>query len=86
MKRAVFLLTAVLLTAACTREQIDPAGERLLPGQRIVTLGVSARYVLDNNFTMRLFYDRVVNSPFVSSSYRTSNSSFGFSLQFMLAN
>lgn len=42
MKRAVFLLTAVLLTAACTREQIDPAGERLLPGQRIVTLQASA--------------------------------------------
>ena len=53
-------------------------------GQRVVTLGMAARYVMNQNLTMRVFYDRVVNDPFVSSSYRTSNSSFGFSLQFLL--
>lgn len=53
-------------------------------GQRVVTLGLSARYVINNNFTIRTFYDRVVNDPFVSSSYKTTNSSLGFSLQFAL--
>ena len=41
-KIAFFLAAAVLTAAACTREMTDPAMDKLLPGQRIVTFNASA--------------------------------------------
>jgi len=53
-------------------------------GQRVATLKLSAEYVLNNNFTLSAFYDRMVNDPFVSTAYKTSNATFGFSLRFSM--
>ena len=39
---------------------------------------------ISDQVTIRLFFDRVVNSPKVSRSYRTTNTSFGFSVRFEL--
>ena len=54
-------------------------------GQRNVVIGFSADYSLSNRFNVRLFFDRNVNEPKISRSYPTSNTNFGFSFTFTLA-
>jgi cell surface protein SprA len=53
-------------------------------GQKVLTLKFSADYMLSDKFNIRMFYDRIVNTPFVSLSYPTANTNFGFSLRFSL--
>jgi cell surface protein SprA len=53
-------------------------------GQRVVTLGATADYVLSDKFNLQVFYDRTVNNPFVATTFPTSNTNFGFSLKFTL--
>jgi cell surface protein SprA len=53
-------------------------------GQETIVIGVSADYQLSDRLTIRLFYDRNSTEPFISRSYPTSNTSFGFSLRFTL--
>lgn len=54
-------------------------------GQRIVSIKTTADYVLSDRFNLSLFFERVVNNPFVASSYPTANTNFGFSIRFTLA-
>jgi len=54
-------------------------------GQKNLAIKVNADYNLDK-VTLRLFYERTVNTPHVSSSPATKNSYMGFSLRFNLAN
>ena len=53
-------------------------------GQTIISVNLSADYVISNRFDVRLFFDRVINKPIVALSYPTTNTSFGFSLRFTL--
>jgi cell surface protein SprA len=57
----------------------------LTSGQKINTLKFTADYVLSDRFNMQLFYDRAVNTPYISTTYPTSNSNFGVSFRFSLA-
>ena len=59
--------------------------DKMTSGQRAVTLKLSAEYVLSSRFSLKLFYDQNINRPFVSNSYDTSNTKFGFNLRFTLA-
>jgi cell surface protein SprA len=61
----------------------DP--DQAVSGQKVLTLKLSADYMISDNFNLRMFYDRIVNTPFVSSSYPTATTNFGFSLRFSLA-
>jgi len=54
-------------------------------GQKNIVIGASADYALSNRFNVRVFYDRNVNEPKISRSFPTSNTNFGFSLRFTLA-
>jgi cell surface protein SprA len=54
-------------------------------GQNIVTIKISADYMLSDRFNLRMFYDRIVNTPLVSTSYPTANTNIGFSVRFTLA-
>jgi len=53
-------------------------------GQKIVTIKFSADYMLSDKFNLRLFFDRIVNTPFVALTYPTANTNFGISLRFTL--
>jgi len=53
-------------------------------GQKIVTLKFTADYMLSDKFNVRLFFDRIVNSPFVALTFPTANTNFGISLRFTL--
>jgi cell surface protein SprA len=53
-------------------------------GQESFSIKFSADYNLSEVFIVRLFYDRLLSSPFISNSYRTTNSNFGVSFRFTL--
>ena len=53
-------------------------------GQNVTSIKLTADYKLSSNFTLTVFFDRVVNTPFVSTSYKNYNTNFGFSMRFML--
>lgn len=53
-------------------------------GQRIVSIKFSASYNLTTKFTIRGYFDRVVNNPFISTSYPTANTNAGVALRFQL--
>lgn len=55
---------------------------QLTAGQDVLTLRISADYVFNNRFNFRLFYDRVVNNPYVSRISPTINSNFGITLSY----
>ncbi len=61
-------------------EQVD----QLTAGQEVMSLKVSADYTFNNRLNLRLFYDRVVNTPYVSLSFPTTNTNFGVSVRFTL--
>lgn len=57
----------------------------LTAGQTIITLKLSADYVLSERFNVRLFFDKIVNRPHTSIVNPTSNTNFGISVRFTLA-
>jgi cell surface protein SprA len=58
---------------------------QLTAGQQAMTIKLSADYNLSDAFIMRLYYDRIVNNPFISLSYPTANSNIGVSFRFTLS-
>jgi len=55
-------------------------------GTTILTLKISAEYTLSRALLLRAFFDRIVNKPLISSSaYPTTNTNFGLSIRFTLA-
>ena len=61
--------------------EFDPI---LSAGQQNVSIKTSADYVINQKFTVRLFFDRTSNKPFISNQYPNSNTQFGLSLRFTL--
>lgn len=59
--------------------------DQLIAGQNVVTLKFSCDYTLNNRFNLRIFYDKVINTPYVSLAYPTTNANFGVSVRFTLA-
>ncbi|MCY1718920.1 cell surface protein SprA [Prolixibacteraceae bacterium Z1-6] len=66
--------------------QLDEADNQITSGQGNFTIKTYADYRLSDKFEMRVFYDRIINDPFTSLSYRTVNANFGVSFRFTLSN
>lgn len=64
--------------------QIVEETNTITAGQLISTIKSSADYRISDQVTIRFYFDRVVNSPKVSKTYKTANTSFGFSVRFEL--
>lgn len=60
------------------------ANNQLTAGQDALSIKFSADYNLSEIFIIRLFYDRIVNNPYISNAYRTTNSNIGVSFRFTL--
>jgi len=58
---------------------------KLSSGQRTITIRFSADYTLSTKLNLRFYYDQIVNKPFVSLSFPTSNVKIGLSIKFTLA-
>ncbi|MGB3947457.1 MAG: cell surface protein SprA, partial [Bacteroidia bacterium] len=55
-------------------------------GTNIISIKLSADYVISERINVRLFYDRIINKPVVSNSFPTSNTNAGLSLRLTLSN
>ena len=56
----------------------------LQKGGKNTTANFTAEYELNDTFTLKLFYDQVINTPRVSTNFRTVNTKIGFSIRFNL--
>ena len=54
-------------------------------GNRAWTIRFSADYQFSKMLTFKLYYDKQINQPLVSTSYATANSDFGITMSFSLA-
>ncbi|HEX8516448.1 MAG TPA: cell surface protein SprA [Bacteroidia bacterium] len=55
-------------------------------GTNIISLKISADYVISEKINIRLFYDRIINKPVISTSFPTTNTNAGVSLRLTLSN
>ena len=54
-------------------------------GQRVVSIKSSADYNVTQNLTVQIYYDQVINTPKIATSFPTGNMSTGIRLRFNLA-
>jgi cell surface protein SprA len=64
--------------------KLDQDADQITAGQKSTSIKLSADYNLSKSFNLRFFYDQTINTPRVSTSWRTSNTQIGFSLRFTL--
>ncbi len=55
-------------------------------GTNIISIKLSADYVINERINVRFFYDRIINKPVVSNSFPTTNTNAGLSLRLTLSN
>ena len=58
--------------------------DQLTAGEKVMSIKVSADYTFNNRLNLRLFYDRKVDTPYLSLSYPTTNTNFGLSIRHTL--
>ncbi len=59
--------------------------DQVSAGGQILSINFSADYQISEKLNFRLFYDHIINNPYVSSQYPNSNINGGISLRFTLA-
>jgi cell surface protein SprA len=64
--------------------QIDPESNLPVAGVTVVSVKTSADYALNQRVTLRFFITDVINTPYVSTTFPTSNLNGGFSIRFTL--
>jgi len=65
--------------------RIDQDLEQVSAGQRVISINSSIDYMLSKSVSLRIFFDKIINNPFVSNQYRNSTTRGGISLRFSLA-
>lgn len=68
-----------------TLRRIDEDIDQISAGQRVISINSSAEYMINSRFNIRLFFDKIINKPFISSSYPNSTTNGGITLRFTLA-
>ena len=58
--------------------------DQLTAGEKVMSIKVSADYTFNNRLNLRLFYDRKVDTPYLSLSYPTTNTNFCLSIRYTL--
>jgi cell surface protein SprA len=65
--------------------RIDEEINQISTGQQVTSINLTIDYNLNQRFNIRFYFDKVINSPYVSNQYRTSNTKGGLTLRFTLA-
>jgi cell surface protein SprA len=65
--------------------RIDEPINQISTGQQVYSIDFTADYNLSQRFNIRFYFDKIINQPFVSNQYRTSNTKGGIALRFTLA-
>ena len=78
--RADFSFMKMLTIIRKMKEDVD----QITAGQDVMGVRFSADYALNERFNLMLFYNQDINTPQISTSFRTSNIKFGVSVRFSL--
>jgi cell surface protein SprA len=65
------------------QSEIDE-NDQITSGDRIFKIGFTADYLLSPRFNLQLFFDRTLNKPHTTRSFRRVETNIGFSLRFTL--
>jgi len=65
--------------------RIDEDINQISTGQQVTSINFTADYNLNQRFNIRFYFDKVINQPYVSNQYRTSNTKGGITLRFTLS-
>lgn len=65
--------------------RIDQNIDQVSAGQRVFSINTSVNYMLSKSVSLRLFFDKIINNPFVSNQYDNSTTKGGISIRFSLA-
>ena len=64
--------------------EIEELYNEISAGQRSYSIKTTADYQLSQRFKIQLYYNHQISNPLISTSYRTSNIKFGFTLSMSL--
>lgn len=64
--------------------RLDIADQQVTNGNKNIKISFTADYQLSDRLTVQAFYDRLLTEPHISTSYKTINTKFGFSIRFTL--
>ena len=59
--------------------------EQITMGQQVIKINFSADYVITQRLNLKIFYDKVITNPFISTTFPGAITNAGFSLRFTLA-
>jgi cell surface protein SprA len=65
--------------------RIDEPINQVSTGQRVYSIDFTADYNLTQRFNIRFYFNKIINNPYVTNQYRTSNTKGGLTLRFTLA-
>lgn len=68
-----------------TIRQVETELNEITAGQRVISIRMNADYVINQRLNIRLFYDRQVTRPEVTTTFPTSNTRIGLMLRFTIA-
>lgn len=63
----------------------EDISSQITGGQSILSIKTQAEYNINQRVTFRIFFDKVINTPFISSSYPTSTMDGGIAIRFTLS-
>ncbi len=67
-----------------TLRKLDTDQDQLTAGQSSFSIKTYAEYMLSDRFQMRVFFDKILNNPYVNNTFKTSNTNIGVSFRFTL--
>ena len=59
--------------------------EQITMGQQVIKINFAADYVVNQRLNVKVFYDKVITNPFISTTFPGAITNAGFSLRFTLA-
>jgi cell surface protein SprA len=65
--------------------RIDEAINEISTGQQVLSIDFTADYNISTRVNLRFYFDKIINTPYVSNQYRTSTTKGGLTLKFTLA-
>ncbi|MDP2422959.1 MAG: cell surface protein SprA, partial [Bacteroidales bacterium] len=65
--------------------RVDEELDQVSAGQNILSINASADYMMNQNLSVRVFFERTATNPFISNQFPNSSTFAGISLRFSLA-
>lgn len=65
--------------------RIEDGTDQVSTGSKVMSINFSADYTVNQNFNVRLFFDKIITNPYVSSQFPNSTTKAGVSMRFTLA-